>query len=237
MVLQATANLCAPGREAVFREGRLSPAFYVGFPHISQCMDHASTGPMPHPGDFQFVRYRQALNRVVDDRCTLLRTWFPGSGDFLGPFHLRYAQSKLEARFEELSQNGDPRLGALLWWARHATSRADVGGLFAGLPDHLQNVHWLEQAADFVQPAPGDVVSSTRLRHVRRLLGLTAKVCRYAARVPGCLARFKTDVLGTGPDSEASLSLLLQLGGDLLAFYLMLWEHLIFTTTMGGLHE
>lgn len=210
----------------LFAEGQFGVGAIFGF---RNARDICTRGA--EPGGFDLERYRQVLlsRDLAENRRYLYQEdWRPGWGQYLGALHYRYALRRLAERYQDCQTAREPHLGGALLLARrlHSCRVADLG---PGWPPHLGDGP--RHLGRLSVPSADDITQEEEnLERLIGLLSLVAQVCRWEARDPGTLLRFRSllDSYFDNPrDAEQALGCLLYLGEDLLAFYLLLWELVI----------
>jgi len=191
------------------------------------------------PKNFDLMRYKAALVSLdLPERWSALNDdeWRPGEGDFLGPMHYRYAVCSMRDTYGEvLVENGVRRGNTLRLLNRVA---AFTLGRYIDLPANLRNgpidlgLLQFESGSCRLEPEHEELKRED-LEKMTRFLSLFAQVCRVEPRRPGTLDRFLDDLRGRldipdakerEKDLRGVLSYLLYVGGEVFAFYLLLWE-------------
>lgn len=217
-----------------FSSGDLEVAALFGFSNAREVSTQNAK-----PQSFSFDTYKMGLMaRNFPEKNHLLYDdqWLPGSGDYLGPIHYRFAVMKLKEAFENnLIIASLIRGKAINMVQAFSSKHIDCYCSDAGLTDFSHTIDlglW-----EKVEENPQDLSEeATTLREhytgMIRFLSLFAQVCRMESRQPGSIDSFLYS-FGKIPqlsekECQQSLAFLLYAGEDLFAFYLLLWE-MIFT--------
>ncbi|HYA39910.1 MAG TPA: hypothetical protein VEF34_01295 [Syntrophobacteraceae bacterium] len=200
------------------------------------------------PEGFDLTRYRTTLKMTdLPEKWSALNDddWRPGLGDYLGPMHYRYAICRTKGNYTQtLDENADRRGNALrltkrliaFTLNRFASAVPNLGASGAidlGLFDtHTERCRIIPEHEE---------MQNEDLQGIVRFLSLFAQICRCEPRHPGTLERFfrkvkekmdLSDPANKEKDLRGILSYLLNIGEDLFAFYLLLWE-LVFSAELG----
>jgi hypothetical protein len=200
----------------------IHPVAATAFSNVMAMMDGAN------PEGFDLDRYTQALGQVdsyeylfqLDDDGFL-----PGSGDYLGPLHLRHAMRSLENRYKTSLSGNELRRGQAIWHCQQVCRKLPVLES-AGTPPRLQRKSPLVNPWPTADDAVDEEVALTRqhLDGMAHLLASLAWACRLDARRPATLEVWLARVNQTDIPLQGPLSYLLQVGEALFSFYLVLWE-------------
>jgi len=167
------------------------------------------------PAAFDFGAYRQVLLSSPLPQ-SFPRDWLPGDSELLGRVHYQASWERMRDRYRETLSGNDARRQHGMRLCREVERKEQVQALC---------LRRLERKFD-----EGESVEEGLLHAIECFLSLLAKKCREDSCAPGALADYQRRLqlmLATGDDSfplSQIMSLVLQLGGDLFAFYLLLWE-------------
>lgn len=167
------------------------------------------------PTTFDFETYRQdLLNSPLPS--SVPPDWLPNDGEFLGRSHYQVCWERMRDRYRETVSGNDARRQYGMRLCREIERKERA---------HALCLRRLERRFD-----EGESVEDALLCAIEGFLSALAKKCREDARWPSVLFKYQEDLqamLRMGVDSfplTQVLSLVLQLGGDLFGFYLLLWE-------------
>lgn len=190
-----------------------------------------------NPNGFQMRQYIEALRqmgagenyyRLEDDN------FLPKAGDLLGPLHYRYAMRQFEDAYDRTSAGNDIRRGQAMGLCSYV--RRVMPSLTRDDAPRLDGV------APSIDPWPDDDVAldaqeaqrKDNLANVAHTLSWLAYHCRLETKVKGSLKTFLTKLQESNSPVETSLAYLLQVGGEVFGFYLVLWEAVIRAECIGG---
>jgi hypothetical protein len=167
------------------------------------------------PTTFNFETYRQdLLNSPLPP--SVPPDWLPVDGDFLGRSHYQVCWERMRERYRETVSGNDARRQYGMRLCREVERKGRV---------HALCLRRLERRFD-----ESETVEDGLLCAIESFLSALAKNCREESQSPGVLVKYQKDLqvmLMVGSDFfplTQVLSLVLQLGGDLFGFYLLLWE-------------
>ena len=167
------------------------------------------------PTTFDFETYRQdLLNSPLPP--SVPPDWLPVDGDFLGRSHYQVCWELMRERYRETVSGNDARRQYGMRLCREVERKERV---------HALCLRRLERRFD-----ESETVEDGLLCAIESFLSALAKNCREESHSPGVLVKYQKDLqvmLMVGGDFfplTQVLSLVLQLGGDLFGFYLLLWE-------------
>lgn len=167
------------------------------------------------PAAFDFGAYRQVLLSSPLPQ-SFPRDWLPADSELLGRVHYQASWERMRDRYRETLSGNDARRQHGMRLCREVERKEPVQALC---------LRRLERKFD-----ESESVEEGLLHAIECFLSLLAKKCREDSYAPGVLADYQRRLqlmLVTGNESfplSQILSLVLQLGGDLFAFYLLLWD-------------
>lgn len=180
------------------------------------------------PRDFNFRNYYEALFTIVPSPG-LTETWRPGPGFWLGMDHYQVAWDQLKTRYRKTLSGNEVRRKDCDRLCRHMRRQCPADAL-------LLYPNKTGSSESFEDSLQGDVIFDF-LRPMEVFISSFAKICREDVRNPGKLTNHCFQLgsfLGPGACSlDMVLSYILQLGSDLFGFYLLLWEVILSTRTVG----
>lgn len=181
------------------------------------------------PKGFDPQRYVEAMRGVPELEYIYQLSgdaFLPGPGDYLGPLHYRHAWRALETTYERTLVGNDIWRGQGIGLAQHAHRVMPSLGE-PGVP-----LAWRGRAPHLIPwpTDPDDAVDDQRLQerenleNIAHLLAGLAFACRQEARQSGALQHHLNQLNGSDIPLDRPLAFLLQIGEELFAYYLLLWE-------------
>jgi hypothetical protein len=177
------------------------------------------------PRGFNVQRYSEAL-RELDSPEYLYRLeddqFRPGSGDYLGPLHYRYARRSLELNYDRTLTGNELRRGRAINLSR--LLQMHMPRLNDDCCTPMQ--HQCPVVTPWANAVELDDQAAQRqenLAQIEHLLSCLAFFCRADARMPGKLDYFLRRVEQPGSEVRDALAYLLQIGDALFGYYLVLW--------------
>lgn len=209
------------------------PAVFPDLLHVSAAAACANfpavVGQGARPQGFDPRRYVEAMHAVPEIEYIYKlgdEDVVPGSGDYLGPYHYRYAWRSLEAVYDRTLVGNDICRGQGIGLAQHVHRAMPVlhgervPTAWRGKSPHIDA--WATNPDAIVE----DHVLQRRenLNHIAHLLAGLALACRREARIPGALESYLNQLHQAGIPLGAPLTFLCQIGEALFAYYLLLWQ-------------
>jgi hypothetical protein len=214
----------------------LHPAVAAGFSNLAAMQRGAA------PRGFAMNKFEAALqgmdasaNRyVLEDESFL-----PGAGELLGPLHFRFALRALEQTYGRALAGNDIRRGQAIGLCNGVRLRLPKLDAACGWQSlhgqRLQVVPWWWTPLDDGNDSQAQ--HRDNLETLCHTLSWLAFICRADVHKRGMLVDF-LDMAGRGSGlPNGALSFLLQVGESMFLFYLVLWEMVLLSETVGPRNE
>ena len=206
----------------------IHPAAALGFSNFGDIQK----GKQPH--SFRLLKYIDALHQTggnIEDTFRMeSEVYCPDAGDWLGPIHYKFSMRSLNIAYERSLGGNEIHRGQAIGLCRYIEQKNpmfshDCPDGLKGQPPHL--IPWPYDKNEFLS---SDIEQKREnLQQIAHLLSLFAYSCRAGARNPEKMESFLGKLTASGIPVNQSLSYLLQIGEDVFAFYLLLWELVIRT--------
>ena len=213
------------------------PGGFGGLLHLGAAMGFSNFSAIARgvvPREFSLERYGQAFQQMDAAPKDLIRRdetdFIPEAGDFLGPVHYRYAQACLETAYENSLGGNEIRRGQAIGLCVYL--RKTMPTLNGAVLPRLKGARalvepWPRTVADSLEPEQAQ--KQENLQNILHFLSLFALHCRAGARSPASLHAFISTLHSAEQPIEACIPYLLQVGDAFFAYYLLLWEVVLFS--------